>query len=72
MVAIKVPVLYDGISVPTLVQVVPSNDCHWKWISGEPAAVKLRLKLPPVQIDPPTGCVVMEISGVTVIVTELE
>jgi hypothetical protein len=39
---------------------------------GEPLAVTLRSKFPPVQIDPPTGCAVMLMSGVTVTVTTVE
>ena len=36
---------------------------------GDPFAVTLKLKLPPVHIDPPTGCAEMEISGVTMTAT---
>ena len=39
---------------------------------GEPLAVTLRSKLPPVQIDPTTGGAEIVISGVTVTVTGLE
>jgi hypothetical protein len=35
-------------------------------MSGEPLAVTFRLKLPPTQIPPPTGCALIEISGVTI------
>ncbi len=39
---------------------------------GEPLAVTLKLKLPPVHIDPPTGCAEIDISGATVTVTCVE
>ena len=39
---------------------------------GEPLAVTLRSKFPPVHIDPPTGAALIEISGVTVTVTGAE